>query len=145
MSTDRYFQPNTPHVVYENFDDEFVLVHLVSGIYYSLSETASYLWECLKQGFPEKQILESVIESTSRLEEAAAVKDFIDELVREDLIVLREQCDNQPSISTIPNPPWDKSAYRPPRMERFTDMQDLLLLDPIHEVDASGWPRTPQN
>ena len=24
--------------------------------------------------------------------------------------------------------------------ERFTDMQDLLLLDPIHDVDETGWP-----
>jgi hypothetical protein len=29
-------------------------------------------------------------------------------------------------------------------LQKFTDMQDLLLLDPIHEVDESGWPRVPQ-
>ena len=23
---------------------------------------------------------------------------------------------------------------------RLTDMQELLVLDPIHEVDATGWP-----
>lgn len=28
-------------------------------------------------------------------------------------------------------------------LEKFTDMEDLLLLDPIHEVDvAAGWPTT---
>jgi hypothetical protein len=25
-------------------------------------------------------------------------------------------------------------------LERYTDMQELLLLDPIHDVDESGWP-----
>jgi hypothetical protein len=27
-------------------------------------------------------------------------------------------------------------------LNKYTDMQDLLLLDPIHEVDAAGWPST---
>ena len=25
-------------------------------------------------------------------------------------------------------------------MEKYDDMQELLLLDPIHEVDEAGWP-----
>jgi hypothetical protein len=29
----------------------------------------------------------------------------------------------------------------PPRLERYTDMKDYFLLDPIHEVDTAGWPR----
>ena len=35
--------------------------------------------------------------------------------------------------------PWPADALR---FERFTDMQDLLVLDPIHEVDEeAGWPK----
>ena len=30
--------------------------------------------------------------------------------------------------------------YEPPQLEKYTDMQDLVLLDPVHEVDATGWP-----
>ena len=29
-----------------------------------------------------------------------------------------------------------------PRLRKYTDMQDLLLLDPIHEIDQSGWPNS---
>jgi hypothetical protein len=25
-------------------------------------------------------------------------------------------------------------------MEKYEDMRDLLVLDPIHEVDEGGWP-----
>jgi len=28
-----------------------------------------------------------------------------------------------------------------PVLERYTDMQELLLIDPIHDVDETGWPR----
>jgi hypothetical protein len=31
-------------------------------------------------------------------------------------------------------------AYVPPVMNKHSDMQELLLLDPIHEVDEAGWP-----
>lgn len=32
------------------------------------------------------------------------------------------------------------AGYRPPVLEVFADMQDLLLLDPIHDIDEVGWP-----
>jgi len=33
------------------------------------------------------------------------------------------------------------TVFAPPVLEVYTDMQDLLLLDPIHDVDETvGWP-----
>jgi hypothetical protein len=31
-------------------------------------------------------------------------------------------------------------VFTRPVLTKFTDMQDLLLLDPIHDVNSSGWP-----
>jgi hypothetical protein len=32
--------------------------------------------------------------------------------------------------------------YVPPVLERFDDVRDLLLIDPIHQVDQEyGWPK----
>jgi hypothetical protein len=28
-----------------------------------------------------------------------------------------------------------------PVLEKYTDMQELLLLDPIHDVEEAGWPK----
>jgi len=41
----------------------------------------------------------------------------------------------------LPEPDGDGGAA----MQVFTDMEDILLLDPIHDVDydASGWPSRP--
>ena len=30
--------------------------------------------------------------------------------------------------------------YQAPSLEKYSDLQDLLLIDPIHEADESGWP-----
>ena len=32
-------------------------------------------------------------------------------------------------------------VFEAPRLEKYTDMQDLVLLDPVHEVDEQGWPQ----
>ena len=34
----------------------------------------------------------------------------------------------------------EKLGFEAPILQKYTDMQDLLLLDPIHEVDEAGWP-----
>ncbi len=36
--------------------------------------------------------------------------------------------------------PPAKTAFVTPELTRYTDIEDMLILDPIHEVDASGWP-----
>ena len=36
----------------------------------------------------------------------------------------------------------NQKEYEPPVIECYPDMQELLLLDPIHEVDETGWPRS---
>ena len=33
-----------------------------------------------------------------------------------------------------------KKPYTAPAVQKYDDLEDLLLLDPIHEVDEAGWP-----
>ena len=37
--------------------------------------------------------------------------------------------------------PEERLWFEAPSLEKYTDMQDLVLLDPVHEVDQTGWPR----
>jgi hypothetical protein len=36
--------------------------------------------------------------------------------------------------------PSPREPFAAPALNTFSDMQELLLLDPIHEVDEAGWP-----
>jgi hypothetical protein len=42
-----------------------------------------------------------------------------------------------PPRATPAGPP---APFRAPAFQRFTDMHAFLLVDPIHEVDETGWP-----
>jgi hypothetical protein len=60
-------------------------------------------------------------------------------LQREELVAATEN-----SASASVSPPDAASngskTFEPPLLEKYTDMQDLVLLDPVHEVDSTGWP-----
>lgn len=64
---------------------------------------------------------------------------FADQLVEAGLINSRGDV----SVDTIPTPD-SIPEYAAPTIENYTDMQDLLMLDPIHEVDVAGWPKKPE-
>jgi hypothetical protein len=65
-------------------------------------------------------------------------------LSTEGLVVPLEEDAASPD-STNRQPLPEPSGFEPPVLEKFTDMQDLILLDPVHEVDERGWPHVPRN
>jgi hypothetical protein len=63
------------------------------------------------------------------------VQALLKDLAAEDLISPTE------SAGSAATPgPGTRAPYAAPTLQKHTDMQDLLLLDPIHEVDETGWP-----
>ena len=68
----------------------------------------------------------------------AVVAAFLDSLVTEGLLVAQSESATPPALLDLPG---DAGPFTVPGFEKFTDMQDLLLLDPIHDVDETGWPR----
>jgi Coenzyme PQQ synthesis protein D (PqqD) len=135
------YRANMPSVVFEAFDDETVLINLDSGNYYSFCGSGALLWELITSG---QSILDIVAKLQSRFPDASAEMDvairrFTDELVTEGLINQRN--------GEAPEAEADKSnkirltKFEKPTLLKYSDMAELLLLDPIHEVDETGWPR----
>jgi hypothetical protein len=60
-------------------------------------------------------------------------------LLENGLLVALE--DGAPAASPLELPASEMREFQPPVLESYSDMQDILLLDPIHEVDdKAGWP-----
>ena|SRR6476660_8869681 len=45
-----------------------------------------------------------------------------------------------PKSSSRPDDLGTAAAFVTPELHKYTDMQELLLVDPIHEVAEEGWP-----
>lgn len=142
MNSSPSFQINTPTVVHEIFDEEVVVIHLESGNYYTLDQDGARLWQLLNQGLNAPAITATVAETSplTAAEILAIVEHFITTLQQEDLIV--PAVEPNPITLTLPPLPLTKQnqPFQTPVIRKYTDMQDLLLLDPIHDVDETGWP-----
>jgi Coenzyme PQQ synthesis protein D (PqqD) len=136
------YQVNKPDVVMESFEGELVLVHMKSGNYYSLQGSAPLIWELLERGRSVEDAGDYLVARHQGDEEEVrrSVRDLVAELVAESLMVPVTQ--GSASALQAPSDPVETGLpFVLPVLERYTDMQELLLLDPIHDVDQSGWPR----
>lgn len=123
----------TGNVIYQTVDSETVIINLENGRYYSLDATASAVWEDLMRQYAPETIRASFVRGGDMAKEA--LDGFIKELVDEQLI--------EPDTTNVPNRTIVAAKsfeFETPRLEKFTDMERLLPLDPIHQVGELGWP-----
>jgi Coenzyme PQQ synthesis protein D (PqqD) len=137
------FQINTPAVVSEIIDGEAIIMNLKSGNYYSAEGVGTLLWHGIEQGKTYHQLVELVKRAFPTVPEdlAAAIDPFIDDLMAHELIrgtptesagVLSDELE----LTHVNG----SGEFRAPVLNVYADMKDLLLLDPIHDVDEVGWP-----
>lgn len=136
------YRINSPTVINETIEGESVIINLTTGYYYSLEGSGARIWEAIGMGTPVSQLVEMVScrYEGNPTEMAAAIEELVKELAAESLIV---PCQNGAAAAPSDKAPTKKEAFVKPALNKFGDMQDLLLLDPIHEVDEQGWPHTP--
>jgi Coenzyme PQQ synthesis protein D (PqqD) len=143
----RLYQINTPTVVSEIIDGEAVIMNLKSGNYYSTEGVGSVLWHGIELGRTYPQLLDLVKTAFPTVPEnlAAAIDPFIDELMTHELIreIPAESAgalSDELELARVNG----SGEFRAPVLNVYADMKDLLLLDPIHDVDEVGWP-TPKS
>jgi Coenzyme PQQ synthesis protein D (PqqD) len=134
---------NSPGVVHESFVDEAVIVNLNNGAYYSLDKAGLAIWNLILAGASIGEIVDHVggRYAAARADILAAVLELISTLRREDLIGPADAAKPAGKAADVNSNGGEKTAFEPPVLNKFTDVEDLLVLDPIHEVDAAGWPQ----
>jgi hypothetical protein len=130
----------SPRVVAETIDGEAVVIDLASGTYYSLVGTAAAIWDRVLAGCTTAEVADEGAASFPDSPEVAdAITVFIGRLAEERLVEPHPQLPVTDELTADPTP-WP-AEWTAPEIDVFTDMQDLILLDPVHDVDPSaGWP-----
>jgi Coenzyme PQQ synthesis protein D (PqqD) len=129
------------NIVHDTIDGEVLAIRSDTGAYYSMTGTAATCWVALLGGHSLDEVAAAVAShhrcDTDEIVES--IQSFADSLVEEMLLISGDT--PQPGQPSGLPAETDSAAWMPPAFEKYTDMQDLLLFDPIHEVQPSGWPR----
>lgn len=130
----RVYRVNSPDVVGEVIDGEAVIVNLSNGSYYSLDGVGALIWALLASG---RSVGQTAAEVQFRLsgdpaEIERSIDHLIDELCAEELI-------SEAQGEAVDAGPADIDAsfaaggeFVTPILNKYTDMEDLLLVDPVH-------------
>jgi Coenzyme PQQ synthesis protein D (PqqD) len=140
MGKDQAFCVASRNVHSQKFDDEVIIIDTKSGLYFSLRGCAVDIWSEIEAGATHAAIAATLTARYDGNPDAisAALEKCLADLLQDGLI--RETA-SAAQIGTHVASPASKRPFVAPLVERFTDMQNLLLLDPIHEVTEEGWPQ----
>ena len=138
---DARFAVRDRQVIHRMIDDEVVMIDLETGNYFTFRGSATRMWACIEAGMSPRETLEHLQESfegePSVME--LGLRWLLDQLLEENLIV---PTDEPPRRSVSLASEGDRQDYSDPAFERYDDMADLILLDPVHEIDQEeGWPK----
>lgn len=139
MLADNFFEIAAPEVIAEEFGTEIVVLNLGNGKYFSLTGLAMDLWRDISRGYRPKDLVDRLVVLHDAVGSGARI--FFQELIREGLIRPVPAADTPPSLELATVLAALEQNSQPPRLEAFDDMAELILADPIHDVDEDlGWP-----
>lgn len=118
------FQLPPSGVVHELFDDEALFINLRTGRYHRADAAGAAVVRALLDGVA----LEALVDAD------VSVAGFVTRLVDEGILVAASDLESASADIVLPGSP---------SLETYDDMEDLFLIDPIHDVDESGWPVVP--
>ena len=129
-----------PQVMHETIDGETIVIDLTTGTYYSLRGSGPVIWNAVASGASRDGIVDELENAydASPEEIAYAADAFLTQLEAEQLIARGNGAG--PNGASRSTPAETRSPFEVPQLEKFEDMQDIILLDPVHMVDDQGWP-----
>ena len=135
-----YYKLNEPDASYQIFDKEALVINLKTGKYYSLQNVAGDIFKLLLTGNTVQGCKNKIGEAYKVDVNSifADIDSLIKKLIEEEIVTpsAEQQIQQDIVVNLITS-----SEYTVPVLEVYDDMQDLLLIDPIHEVDTKkGWP-----
>lgn len=121
-------RPNTGDVAAKVIDGEAIIMNLANGLYYSMDEVGSAIWEMVEQARSVDEMA-GALEARYAVDRAttdADVARLVGELLDEGLVVVTDEDGGGPAADAAPT----GKAYASPTLNRYDDMADLLALDP---------------
>ena len=131
------YKINEEKMFFDIADGQAVVINFVTGMYYGTSTLGSAVLEKLVKGTPVEKILAALSAADGCPADMSAKLDaFVKALLDKEILV--------PGDTDSGDVSFDKAAFADGfelSLDEFAEVQDLLLADPIHDVDVEeGWP-----
>ena len=133
------YKLNEEKMFYDYADGQAVVINYQTGLYYGMSLLASAILDRIIAG----KDVEEIIKAVKTLPQCPAdiadrVHSFVKELKEKESII------DGPAVSggaePLPNEVVEDGFDL--KLDMFAEMADLLLADPVHDVDMQvGWPK----
>lgn len=131
---------NENDVAAEVMEGEAIIINLATGVYYSMDGAGGVLWSMVEEGRPLRDVVEA-FGSRYGVERERAAEDVLalaERILEEGLVETAEG--GTEYVAAISLPEVTDAEYRPPRLEVYRDMEELLALDPpMPGLDAGEW------
>ena len=133
------YKINDGKVIHETLDGETIIINLENGNYYSTNASGAMIWDAIVAQYPIEQVVLSLENryDVDPTELRRCVNEVIQFLQTENLILLAMNSE----LKNFPASAQTKEPFLKPIIEKYEDMQEMLLADPIHDVEAMGWPK----
>lgn len=131
------YKINEEKMFFDIADGQAVVINFVTGMYYGTSTLGSAVLEKIVNGAPVEKVLAALSSADGCPADMGDKLDgFIKALLDKEILV--------PGDTDSQDVSFDKSAFADGfelTLDEFAEVQDLLLADPIHDVDVEeGWP-----
>jgi hypothetical protein len=134
------FEIASDKILAKEFDGEMTLINLDTGVYFAAGGPALDIWQALAAG---REVAATARRLVARygVTEGVALSEtakFAALFVGYGLLIPSTASANVGGEEDLQQDPEEWSE---PWVEDYGDMQDLLLLDPVHDVNGGAWPR----
>ena len=132
------YQINTAKMFYDYADGQAIVIDQITGMYYGMSSLGSEVLDRIARGCAPDTVLAAVQElADCPADMPERMQQFLSDLVEKEILIPGETAAGG-SEAFGPDALIDGFDLT---ISDFADVQDLILADPIHDVDPEmGWP-----
>jgi hypothetical protein len=130
---------------HEAIDGETMIIDTVRGHLLVVSGGGSFILQLVRSGMLRDDLLRNIGDRYGR-EASENAEAFLAELTEVGVIKEVEYTPESHQVSSrrVPEdacaPNWP-DGLGPTMIERYEDIAEIIAMDPIHDVEPSGWPR----
>jgi hypothetical protein len=141
--SDHLLSVNDHLVASDVVDDEAVIINLDNGMYFTMDKVGAELWQLLAQ--PRSlAAMASILAGRYGIAESEVLRDVeevVDELLREQLVVAGHDAERGTHDERASTGAARQPSYSKPVLMKYTDMSDVLALDPPLPQLGADFPR----